>query len=70
MIGRRYGDETLEFKGFKANRTKREKIDGEVRIDTEVIPKRGSFKYLESLNPSNREIDENVVHRIGAEQMK
>ncbi|XP_019261739.1 PREDICTED: uncharacterized protein LOC109239608 [Nicotiana attenuata] len=44
--------------------------DMEVRLDMQVIPKRGSFKYLGSKIQGNREIDEDLTHRIGAGWMK
>ncbi|XP_070023252.1 uncharacterized protein [Nicotiana sylvestris] len=40
--------------------------DVEVKLDAQVIPKRASFKYLGSIIQGNREIDEDVAHRIGA----
>nr|XP_016492426.1 PREDICTED: uncharacterized protein LOC107811950 [Nicotiana tabacum] len=43
-----------------------EEADGDVRLDTQVIPKRESFKYLGSIIQMNGEIDEDVTHRIGA----
>lgn len=42
----------------------------EVRIDTHVIARRDSFKYLRSIIHENGEIDEDVTYRIGAEWMK
>nr|XP_016452019.1 PREDICTED: uncharacterized protein LOC107776619 [Nicotiana tabacum] len=42
----------------------------EVRIGTQVIPKRDSFKYLGSIIQGNKEIDEDVTHRIGAGWMR
>ncbi|XP_019259253.1 PREDICTED: uncharacterized protein LOC109237399 [Nicotiana attenuata] len=73
--------QTLESKGFKLSRTKIEyleckfsdatlMVDEDVRLDSQVIPKRGSFKYLGSVIQGNREIDEDVTHRIGAGWMK
>nr|XP_033508012.1 uncharacterized protein LOC117273039 [Nicotiana tomentosiformis] len=73
--------QTLESKGFKLSRTKREymeckfsdethEADIEVKLDTQVITKRASFKYLGSIIQGNREIDEDVAHRIGAGWMK
>ncbi|XP_019229097.1 PREDICTED: uncharacterized protein LOC109210174 [Nicotiana attenuata] len=43
-----------------------EEAGRDVRLDTQVIPKRESFKYLVSIIQMNREIDEDVTHRIGA----
>ncbi|XP_070042863.1 uncharacterized protein [Nicotiana tomentosiformis] len=42
----------------------------EVKLDTQVIPKRGSFKYLGSIIQGNEEIDEDVTHRIRVGWMK
>lgn len=38
----------------------------EVRLDSQVIHKKGSSEYLVFIIQSNREIDEDVTHRIGA----
>ncbi|XP_016511802.1 uncharacterized protein LOC107828924 [Nicotiana tabacum] len=73
--------QTLEAKGFKLSRTKTEYLeckfsDGtheshvDVKLDTQVIPKKGSFKYLGSTIQGNGKIDEDVVHRIGERWMK
>ncbi|XP_070002920.1 uncharacterized protein [Nicotiana sylvestris] len=73
--------QTLESKGFKLRRTKIEyleckfsdgthEIDVEVKLDAQVIPKRVSFKYPGCIIQGNREIDEDVAHRIGAGWMK
>ena len=66
----------LESKGFKLSRTKTEYLECkfgvepteagvEVRLDSQVIPKRGSFKYLGSVIQGIGEIDEDVTHHIG-----
>nr|XP_009774571.1 PREDICTED: uncharacterized protein LOC104224587 [Nicotiana sylvestris] len=73
--------QTLESKDFKLSRTKTEYLeckfnnvileaDMEMRLDTQVIPKRGSFKYLGYIINGNGEIDEDVTHRIGVGWMK
>ncbi|XP_070048722.1 uncharacterized protein [Nicotiana tomentosiformis] len=73
--------QTLESKCFKLSRTKTEYLeckfcdgthegDVEVKLDAQVIPKRASFKYLDSIIQGNGEIDEDVAHRIGAGWMK
>ncbi|XP_070035945.1 uncharacterized protein [Nicotiana tomentosiformis] len=73
--------QTLESKGFKLSRTKIEYLeckfsdasgeaDMDVRLDSQVIPKRGSFKYLGSIIQWDGEIDEDVTHRIGVGWMK
>ncbi|XP_070011359.1 uncharacterized protein [Nicotiana sylvestris] len=67
---------TLESKGFKLSRTKTEYLEckfssvtGEAdmvaRLDSQVIPKRESFKYLGSIIQGDGEIDGDVTHRIG-----
>ncbi|XP_019260548.1 PREDICTED: uncharacterized protein LOC109238526 [Nicotiana attenuata] len=72
---------TLESEGFKLSRTMTEYLECkfsigaheaevDVKLDTQVIPKRDSFKYLGYVIQGNREINENVAHRIGAECMK
>ncbi|XP_070012311.1 uncharacterized protein [Nicotiana sylvestris] len=71
----------LKSKGFKLSRTKTEYLKCkfgvepteagvEVRLDSQVITKRGSFKYLGSVIQGIGEIDEDVTHRIGVEWMK
>ncbi|XP_070025857.1 uncharacterized protein [Nicotiana sylvestris] len=66
----------LESKGFRLSRTKTEYLECkfsvaqmeagvDVRLNSQVIPKRSSFKYLESVIQGIREIDEDVTHRIG-----
>nr|XP_009793044.1 PREDICTED: uncharacterized protein LOC104239970 [Nicotiana sylvestris] len=73
--------QTLEPKGFKLSRPKTEYLECkfseerheeevEVKIDTQVIPKRDSFKYLGSIIQGNREIAEDVTHRIGVGWMR
>ncbi|XP_070004896.1 uncharacterized protein [Nicotiana sylvestris] len=73
--------QTLESKRFKLSRTKIKYLEckfsgetrgweGEVRLDSQVIPMRGSFKYLGSIIQGDGEIDEDVTHHIGAGWMK
>ncbi|XP_070044883.1 uncharacterized protein [Nicotiana tomentosiformis] len=73
--------QTLESKSFKLSRTKKEYLeykfsgitqeaDGDVRLDTQVISRRESFKYLGSIIQKDGEIFEDVTHRIGARWMK
>nr|XP_016498276.1 PREDICTED: uncharacterized protein LOC107816997 [Nicotiana tabacum] len=68
----------LESKSFRLSKTKIEYLeckfsdvahqdDMEVRLDTQAIPKRGSFTYLRSIIQGTGEIDDDVTHRIGAE---
>ncbi|XP_070002487.1 uncharacterized protein [Nicotiana sylvestris] len=71
----------LESKGFKLSRIKMEyleckfstepwEVGVDVRLESRVIPSRGSFKYLGSIIQGGWEIDEDVIHRIGVEWMK
>ncbi|XP_019254312.1 PREDICTED: uncharacterized protein LOC109233029 [Nicotiana attenuata] len=73
--------QTLESKDFKLSKTKTEYLDCkfsdeiheiniDVKLDTQVIPNRGSFKYLGSIVQGNWDIDKDVTHRIGAGWMK
>ncbi|XP_060179517.1 B3 domain-containing protein REM17-like isoform X4 [Lycium barbarum] len=73
--------QTLESKGFKLSRTKTEYLECkfseapqeaglEVRLGTQVIQKKSSFKYLGSIMQGSGEIDDDVTHRIGAGWMK
>ncbi|KAF3620594.1 hypothetical protein FXO37_33192 [Capsicum annuum] len=73
--------QTLESKGFRLSRSKteyleckfnglREQDEVVVRLDSQVVCKRDSFKYLGSMIQGNGEIDEDVSHRIGAGWMK
>nr|XP_009787314.1 PREDICTED: uncharacterized protein LOC104235289 [Nicotiana sylvestris] len=71
----------LEFKVFKLSRTKTEYLEhkfsgvsgeanGVVRLDSQIIPKRQSFKYLGSIIEVDEEIEGDVTHRIGVGWMK
>ncbi|XP_059281211.1 uncharacterized protein LOC132034891 [Lycium ferocissimum] len=40
--------------------------DVKVKLDSQVIPNRGSFKYLGAMIQDNGEIDEDVTHHIRA----
>ncbi|XP_060210213.1 uncharacterized protein LOC132637083 [Lycium barbarum] len=73
--------QTLESKGFKLSRTKTEYLEckfsngsqvenEDVQLDTQVIAKKESFKYLGSTIQGTGEIDDDVTHRIGAGWMK
>ncbi|XP_070019458.1 uncharacterized protein [Nicotiana sylvestris] len=73
--------QALESKGFKLSRTKTECLEykfsaelGEVGVDvsleSQVIPSRGSFKYLGSIIQGGGEIGEDVTHHIGVGWMK
>ncbi|XP_070005976.1 uncharacterized protein [Nicotiana sylvestris] len=73
--------QALESKGFKLSRTKTEyleckfsaetgKVGVDVRLESQVIPSRGSFKYLGSVIQGGGEIDEDVTRHIGVGWMK
>ncbi|KAL3363599.1 hypothetical protein AABB24_012720 [Solanum stoloniferum] len=73
--------QTLESKGFRLSRTKTEYLgckfsdavdeaDGEVRLDTQIIPKKESSKYLGAVIQRSGDIDGDVTHRIGAAWLK
>ncbi|XP_070016044.1 uncharacterized protein [Nicotiana sylvestris] len=47
-----------------------EEVDVEVRLDSQVILKRESFKYLGSIIQGDEEIDEDIAHHIGVGWMK
>ncbi|XP_070017631.1 uncharacterized protein [Nicotiana sylvestris] len=68
--------QALEFKGFNLSRTKTEYVeckfsevtgetDVEVRLDSQVVLKRESFKYLGSIIQGDGEINGDVTHHIG-----
>ncbi|XP_070032658.1 uncharacterized protein [Nicotiana tomentosiformis] len=73
--------QTLESKSFKLSSSKTEYLECkfcderheeevEVKIDTQFIPTRDSFKYLGSIIHGKGAIDEDVTHRIGADWMR
>ncbi|PHT51814.1 hypothetical protein CQW23_06276 [Capsicum baccatum] len=73
--------QTLESKGFQLSRTKMEYLECKfsnmsqedgvvVKLDSQAIQKRESFKYLGSIIQGNGEIDEDITHRIGAGWLK
>uniref|UniRef100_A0A1U7UYI2 Uncharacterized protein LOC104213306 n=1 Tax=Nicotiana sylvestris TaxID=4096 RepID=A0A1U7UYI2_NICSY len=47
-----------------------QEADEDVKLDTQVISRRESFKYLESIIQKDGEIDRDVTHRIGERWMK
>ena len=68
--------QTLESKGFRLSRSKTEyleckfndvRLENEVvvKLESQVVCKRDSFKYLETVIQGNSEIDEDVSQRIG-----
>ncbi|KAF3653053.1 2-oxoisovalerate dehydrogenase subunit beta, mitochondrial [Capsicum annuum] len=67
--------QTLESKGFRLSRTKTEYLECKfsdmsqeagvvVKLDSQAIQRRETFKYLGSMIQVNGEIDEDVTHRI------
>ncbi|KAM3382190.1 hypothetical protein P3S68_007763 [Capsicum galapagoense] len=73
--------QTLESKGFRVSRSKTEYVECKfndvrwenevvVKLESQEVGKRESFKYLGSVIQSNGEIDEDVSHCIGAGWMK
>ncbi|KAG5580363.1 hypothetical protein H5410_050990 [Solanum commersonii] len=73
--------QALESKGFRLSRTKTEYLrcnfsdvveeaEVEVRLATQIIPKRESFKYLGSVIQGSGDIDDDVTHHIGVAWMK
>lgn len=45
-------------------------VEVKVKIDAQVIPKRGSFKYLGSIIQGDGEIDDDSAHCVGARCVK
>lgn len=73
----RFGDKTPECKGFmlaglRQNTWSKRYSRRRCRSDEEYTshPKRGSFKYFGSIIQGNREIDDDITHRIGAAWIK
>ncbi|KAF3613932.1 putative pre-mRNA-processing factor 6-like [Capsicum annuum] len=73
--------QTLESKGFRLSRTKTEYLkytfsdlthdpDVVMKLDSQAIRKRDSFKYIGSMIQENREIDEDVMYRIDGGWLK
>jgi hypothetical protein len=64
----------LEEKSFRLSRSKIEYIkcdfntttqeEVDVRLDGQVLPKKDIFRYLGSILQNDRDIDEDVSHRI------
>ncbi|XP_070045162.1 uncharacterized protein [Nicotiana tomentosiformis] len=72
---------SLESKRFNLRRTKTKSLECkfsaesweasmDVRLESQVIPNIGSFKYLGLIIQGDGEIDEDVAHRIGVGWMK
>ena len=72
--------ETLELKGFRLNRTKTEYMrcdfgmttyeEGYISLESQVVPRKDTFRYLGSMLQRDGDIDEDVSHRIKAGWMK
>nr|XP_009772184.1 PREDICTED: uncharacterized protein LOC104222637 [Nicotiana sylvestris] len=52
------------------NESMRGEADVDVRLDSQVIPKKGSFKYPGLIIQGDGDIDEDVTHRVGVGWMK
>ena len=72
--------ETQESKGFSLSRTKTEYMrydfgqttqeEGDVSLEGQVVPRKGTFRYLGSMLQRDGDIDEDISHRIRAGWMK
>ena len=72
--------ETLESKGFRLSRTKTEYMrcdfgtttreEEDVSLEGQVVPRKDTFRYLESMLQKDGDIDEDVSHRIKTGWMK
>jgi hypothetical protein len=70
----------LETKCFRFSRYKTEYIkcdfsattqeEGDVRLDGQVVSKKDNFRYLGSMLQKNKNIDEDVSHRIKGDWLK
>jgi hypothetical protein len=55
---------------MKCNFSATTQEEGDVRLDGQVVPKKDTFRYLRSILQKNRDIDENVSHRIKVDWLK
>jgi hypothetical protein len=70
----------LEAKGFRLSRSKTEynkcdfsattQVEGDVRLDGQMVPKKDTFRYLRSMLQKNGDINEDVSHRNKAGWLK
>jgi hypothetical protein len=70
----------LEAKCFRLSRPKTEYMkcdfsattqeEGDVRLDGQVVPKKDTFRYLESMLQKDGDINEDLSHRIKAGFLK
>jgi hypothetical protein len=58
----------MEYMKYDFSATTQE--EGDVRLDGQVAPKKGSFRYLGSMFQKNGDIDEDVSYRIKADWLK
>jgi hypothetical protein len=71
---------TLESRGFRLSRTKTEYMmcdfspnrheDGDVSLESQVVAKKDTFRYLGSMLQKDGDIDKDVRHRISAGWLK
>ena len=72
--------QTLESKGFRLSRTKIEYMrcnfvgvvqeEGDVSLEGQLVTKKDTFRYLESMLQRDEDIDADVSHRIKAGWIK
>jgi hypothetical protein len=72
--------ETLYSKGFRLNRVETEYIrhdfytttpkEGDFNLESQVVRRKVTFQYLESMVHTTENIDEDISHRIKAGWMK
>ena len=72
--------ETLESKDFRLSRTKTEYMrcdfgttpreEEDISLEGQVVSRKNTFRYLESMLQRNGDIDEDVSHRIKTGWMK
>jgi hypothetical protein len=70
----------LDAKYFRLSRSKTEYMkrdfnastqeEGDVRLNSQVVPKKDTFRYLGSMLQKDRNIDEDLSHRIKASWLK
>jgi hypothetical protein len=71
---------SLEAKGFRLSRSKTQYMkcdfsgttqeEGDIRLDSQVVPKKDTFRYLGSMLQKDGDIDEDLSHRIKAGWLK
>ncbi|KAG5606742.1 hypothetical protein H5410_028234 [Solanum commersonii] len=68
--GRATGPDEIPVEFWKSTDKAVDEADGEVKLDSQIIPKKESFKYLGAVIQGSGDIDDDVTHRIGAAWMK